>query len=392
MIIKNKINLIASSLSLVLIYAASSVPISYYSTYLSIEGISKASLSFSVASFFIGTMVAVLFFGRLSDYKGRKPISVIALTTAIIGSLLFYFMSNEIIFLLARFIQGLSCGLAISNISSFVVDSAKNKHLASKITSAGSMLGLAIGTFSSGIFAEINIEMMNHIYIIIIIILIICIMLILLSKESVTPQKFSIDCIKPEITIPKNVSHLFIPATPIFISTWALCGFYQGFSSSIATDIFGIESTILTAVFFASITVTQSFGSNLIGKFETAKSQKTGMIGFLISIILIIFSLKYTNLILFILMTLICGVFIGLSFTASVDGILSKVTQIDYGKVFSAIYFISYSGIGLINIIVGQFANQYSMIEILIGYAFLTLISTVIVFVSTMHNDQYLLN
>ena len=380
--IKNKLTFIASTLSLILIYVSSSIPISYYSSYLSITGITKATLSYSVASFFIGTMVAVLVFGRLSDYRGRKKIAIFALIIAIFGSLLFYLINGEIIFLLARLIQGFACGLAICNISSYVVDSAPNKQLASIITSAGSMLGLATGTLSSGIFAEFNMKMMNHIYIIIILILTVSIILILFSKETVIAKKFTADAIKPKISIPENVKYLFIPASPIFISTWALCGFYQGFSSTIAFNIFNIESTILTAIFFASITLTQAIGSRFITSLGNAKSQKIGMLGFSISLILIIFSLKYQMLIPFILLTLLCGSFIGLSFTASVDSILSKVGQNDYGNAFSSIYFISYAGIGVINIIVGQFANYYSLIEIAMGYLVLTFVSTAIVLIT----------
>ena len=189
--IKNKLTFIASTLSLILIYVSSSIPISYYSSYLSITGITKATLSYSVARFFIGTKVAVLVFGRLSDYRGRKKIAIFALIIAIFGRLLFYLINGEIIFLLARLIQGFACGLAISNISSYVVDSAPNKQLASIITSAGSMLGLAIGTLSSGIFAEFNMKMMNHIYIIIILILTVSIILIISGLRLIINSKRS---------------------------------------------------------------------------------------------------------------------------------------------------------------------------------------------------------
>ena len=385
---KTKISLIASSLSLIMIYAASSSPISYYSLYLSIQSISKATLSYSVASFFIGTMLAVLVLGRISDYYGRKRISVLSLIISIIGCALFYFIDGSFIFLMGRFIQGLACGLAITNISSYIVDVSINKTSASKITSTGSMFGLSLGTLSSGIFAEICLNDISEIFLILIIILILCIILISISEEPIQTRKLTVNAVKPSFKIPDNIKRLFIPTAPVFIASWALCGFYQGFSSSIAFEIFNIDSTLITAIFFASITVSQIFGSELIDNLGNTKSQKSGMIAFSIILVMTVASLKLKLLIPFIILTLFGGACIGLSFTSSVDSIISKVSQKDYGNAFSAIYFISYAGIGVINITVGQIANQYSLIQILIGYAIFTIISTLIV-LSTIGRVNY---
>ena len=77
--LKRKIGFIGASITMILIYAASSSPIPLYAMYQSMFGIIKNILSMSAVFYFIGTVISLLMFGRLSDYIGRHKTILITI-------------------------------------------------------------------------------------------------------------------------------------------------------------------------------------------------------------------------------------------------------------------------------------------------------------------------
>lgn len=268
---------------MILIYAASSAPIPIYSTYQLMLHISKASLSMTAVTYFLGTVISLLFFGKVSDYIGRRKTITITLAVAIVGCLLFLFINSFSMFLVARLVQGLACGLASSCVAAYMVDTTPegSMKLAAILTSGSTMIGLTLGSFGSASVVTLNTSLISWTYIIIVILLILCIFLITFSAETVEEKEGVIKVIRPHVEMPYNTRKLFIPASAIFVGTWAIGGFYQAFSSTIAIEEFGVSSALLAALIFSSLMAPQILGNSLIKYIEDVKAQKLGMTLFL---------------------------------------------------------------------------------------------------------------
>ena len=90
---RKQIGFVASIVVMIVVYAASSAPIPLYSNYQSILAITKASLSLTAVTYFLGTVISLLFFGRLSNYIGRRKTIIITIITSIAGCLSFIFIN-----------------------------------------------------------------------------------------------------------------------------------------------------------------------------------------------------------------------------------------------------------------------------------------------------------
>lgn len=235
MVNRKQIGFISSIIVMVVVYAASSSPIPLYSNYQLLLSIKKASLSFTAVSYFLGTVISLLFFGRVSNYIGRHKTILITILTSIIGCLLFIYINSFEMFLIARFIQGLSCGLASSCVAAYMVDTTPNNSskLSAIATSGCTMIGLTLGSFSSAILMNYNI---NFVFTILIILLIISALLTISCEETITSKKGAVKSLKPYVEFPHEIRYLLLPASAIFIGTWAVGGFYQAFSSTIAIE------------------------------------------------------------------------------------------------------------------------------------------------------------
>lgn len=374
---RKQIGFVASIVVMIVVYAASSAPIPLYSNYQSILAITKASLSLTAVTYFLGTVISLLFFGRLSNYIGRRKTIIITIITSIGGCLSFIFINSFEIFLAARLIQGLSCGLASSCVAAYMVDTTPNDSstLSAIATSGCTMIGLTLGSFSSALLMNLN---LTTIFLLIIILLVASAVLIICGEETVPTQPGSLSSIRPYIEFPSQIRYLLIPASAIFIGTWAVGGFYQAFSSTIALDQFGVKNAVLAAAIFSSIMAPQIFGNTLIRYITKVRAQKVGMILFSISMILIVLSFQYKLVILFLILSILAAIFIGISFASTMEIILSKIKPDERAGVLSTIYLISYGGPAIINLVVGQIGNSFTLIQITIGYTIFVIFTTII--------------
>ena len=389
MISRKQIGFIASIIVMIVVYAASSSPIPLYSVFQSNLSITKASLSLTAVTYFLGTVISLLFFGRLSNYIGRRKTILITILTAILGCISFIFINSFELFLTARLIQGLSCGLASSCVAAYMVDTTPDDSstLSAIATSGCTMIGLTLGSFTSAVLMNLD---LTAIFVLIIILLIISAVLIVLGKETVNPQPGALSSIKPYIEFPSEIRYLLIPASAIFIGTWAVGGFYQAFSSTIALEQFGVKNAILAAAIFSSLMAPQILGNTLIKYINNVKAQRFGMIMFSVTMVLIVLSFKYKLVTMFLVLSILAAIFIGISFASTMEIILSKITQNQRAGVLSTIYLISYGGPAIINLIVGQIGNNYSLIEITIGYTVFVIFTTIITILFTKKEKESL--
>lgn len=383
--LKRKIGFIGASITMILIYAASSSPIPLYAMYQSMFGIIKNILSMSAVFYFIGTVISLLMFGRLSDYIGRHKTILITIILAILGCFNFIIINNATIFLIGRLLQGLSCGLASSCVAAYIVDTASDdkSSLGAIVTSSATMIGLSIGVFGGSALVELNPDLISTIFVIWILTFIICALLIFSGKETVKPKKGAFKSMKPQIKVPTNIKRFIPIAAAIFIGTWAVGGFYQAFSATMSIEQFGVSNKLLGAAIFASLMAPQIVGSSLVDKFKSFNGERVGMVGFAISMVLIIVSLKYSLVVPFLIFNIISAMFIGLSFTSIMNAMLERTSQTDRAGVLSTIYLISYGGTAIVNLVVGQIANNIPLLTIAIGYCCFVIITCVITLIGT---------
>lgn len=201
---KNMRWFIASVVTMLIIYAASAAPISFFATYQTILGLNKANLSILVLAYFIGTVISLIMFGKVSNYLGRKKTILINISIIMLAMICFYFLNSYVMLITARFLSGLACGLASSCVGAYIFDTTPNgsSKLTSIATNSSIMFWLAVGVILSGLIFSWNNTMINLVYVILLILLILCAVLILLGPETVPYKPGVLKTIKPTVSLP----------------------------------------------------------------------------------------------------------------------------------------------------------------------------------------------
>ncbi|MBJ2122413.1 MFS transporter [Arthrobacter sp. MSA 4-2] len=132
------------------------LPIPLYTLWGDEFGFGAGTTTSVFAVYVLGTLLALIFFGGLSDQVGRRPLAFAALALTLASTLFFLFAGNVPMLLAGRFLSGFGVGLMTSAATAALAElyRGKNKAFPSMISTAANMGGLGLGPLVAGVFAQ----------------------------------------------------------------------------------------------------------------------------------------------------------------------------------------------------------------------------------------------
>jgi MFS family permease len=360
----------AATLAMLATFAASATPIPLYDVYRRAEGLTYGDLALTAVVYFIGAITALLFFGRISNHLGRKPVTFIAFGLAAGASLMLTDVDGATVLILARLLLGLACGLASSSIAAYVVDSAPPSlgWLSAVIVGNSPMVGLTLGALSSGILVEYGPYPRVLCYAVVLAGLAVTTVLVFLGKETVQPAPGLAASLRPVFSLPHSDRRLYPVAACLFVSTWALGGFFQAYGPSIAADQLGSRSTVTAALVFASFLLPSAIGGPLSARLSPARAQRIGIVCFTLAVGGVIYAVKSSAIVLFLVMSGLAGASQGVALTGSIRSLLDGVSVRDRAGVLSLIYATSYTGAAVTSFTAGQLSKYMDLLQLVSCY------------------------
>src|SRR3954462_2867651 len=135
---------------------ASGTPSPLYGTYRELWGFSPLVLTLVYATYAFGVLATLMLAGRLSDEVGRRPVLIAALTALMGASVLFMVADSVVWLFVARAIQGLATGLALSAASAALLDLHPTRDpVGVGLNGVASAAGLGLGVLVSALFVEL---------------------------------------------------------------------------------------------------------------------------------------------------------------------------------------------------------------------------------------------
>jgi MFS family permease len=330
-------------------------------------------------------MLALLVLGRLSDHLGRRAVSVSAVALAAAGCLALLDVHSLGGLAAGRVLQGLACGLASTALASYIVDVApgRPRWLAAATSAGAPLAGLTVGALGSGALVQYAPAPRQLVYLLTVALLAVCAVLLLASPETVTPTRGVVASLRPRLAVPAEVRPLLPAAAAVFVSTWALGGFYQAFSPSVAADNLGTTNTLIAAAVFASFMAPNAIGGPLTGRLTPPVAQRAGMAVFALAVTGIVLSLRAGAVVPVIVGGLVAGTAQGAAFTASMRAMLARVSPTQRSGLLATVYLISYSGAAIPGLIAGRLTTTFTLIEIAAGYAALAVAACAVTVVAS---------
>ena len=270
---------IVATVALVAVFAAASAPIPLYAHYQETLGISAADVSQTVVSYLLGILVVLFFAGQLSDASGRRPTVAASLLCSIAGCLLFIGLSSGPMLQFARFVQGLSCALAMSATSAFVIDCTSEHHrtFGMTIASTGYLIGLTVGSLGIGFFATVSTDYWL-VFAVLCGVMALTLAALPFTRETVHHRITLREAVKPMLHVPKHLRGVLPIAAGGYISTWCIGFFFQSLSTPASVDYFNATDPLIPSLVLALAMAPSALGGPLSARIGTRASMIGGYV------------------------------------------------------------------------------------------------------------------
>ncbi len=359
-----------AGLSLTFLFAASAAAIPLYSQYARQFHLSAGDLASTSVVYFIGTVAALVFLARLSDFRGRKQMMYATLLLGLIGCILCLFLQNAAMLMAARCIQGLSCGLASSTATAYLIDSEPPSMpgIGASLSGGGPNLGLALGAILSGLLLSYSGAAPAVVFFIAAASLVLCLVCTYAGQETMPLKRGAMRSLRPQIKAPEPIRPLLFPFACIAAAGWSIGGFYQAYSAVMADRLFHSSAAYTGSLLFLSFCGVIALGAMVSRKWDSQKSQLFGMTAYVAFLALLYLALPFGLLPLCLGLNMAAGIAEGIMFTGALKHILSLTAQQDRAGVLSLLYIISYGGAVLPNELIGILSGQMSLPQIFLCY------------------------
>lgn len=367
----------AGTLALIMVFAASAAPIPLYETYRVEDDLRAADLALSTVGYFVMVLVSLLTLGRLSDHLGRRIVGIGAIGLAVAGSLVLLGVDGVGVLAAGRGLQGLACGIAVTALTSYIVDCApaQPRWLAASAAASAPLLGLTLGPLAAGALIQFTPLPHESVYVLTAVLLVVCALLIALSPESTPRRGGAWRSLRPQVSCSPSAKRLLPAAAAVYLATWSLGGFFQAFSPSVVAQTLHTDNTLILASMFAAFMAPSVIGGPLTNRLPSANAQRLGITLFAAAIVGMAMALRTGDFAVVLAASAIAGIGQGAAMTGTMRGLMAVTDARQRAGTVALIYLISYTAAAAPSLVSSQLSKIFDLNTIAVGYAVLAAVS-----------------
>lgn len=382
---KTILGLLTASFAFLVLFTSSAVPIPLYSEYRTSIGLSDAAISMAMVSYLVGVCGVLFVAGSISDAIGYRATTVAGLALGIVGCILFSQVNSVPMLFSARFCQGLSCGIAMSAISAWIVDTAKGKLLvvATTIAGCGALVGVMIGSIAIGLFCTVssNYALM---YYAVAALMALGILFVFCAPEPPRPRVRLRAAIRPITKIDPVILPVFPVAATAYLAAWIIGTYYQSFSAIVALDCFGMTAPLAGSCILALSMAPSAFGGPVEARMRSGFSLRVSMTALAATTALMCLFMALEQFVPFLIATGVFGMTTGMCLSGSLRLLLARADG-DTAHIVSTINLVGYVGCTAASLLMGACIDILGLLGVLTALFICGIGAAVIVFVKTKH-------
>ncbi len=204
------------------------LPTPLYPLYQQAFGFSGVTLTLVYAVYVLGNLVALSFFGRLSDQIGRRIVTLPAIGVGIASALAFAFAAGTPWLFVARALSGFSTGLASGTATAWIAELYDDRGAASRIAAGANFFGCAAGPLLGGLLAQFAFWPLRLPFFVYLLPLCAMAGALRCAPETLAgPKPFSEVSLAPRFGVPQQIRFAFIAPAAAAFATFALIAFYS---------------------------------------------------------------------------------------------------------------------------------------------------------------------
>ncbi len=333
---------------------ASVVPTPLYGRYATLWHFSPLTLTLVYATYAFGVLTALLLAGRVSDQVGRRPVLLVALVALVISTVLFMAADSAGWLFVARAIQGLATGTAVSAASAAMIDLHPRRDpvsvgLANGVASA---TGLGLSLLVSSALVQAGTAPRVLPYAALLILLAAALAGAYWMPEPVTDRTaFRLTPQRP--SVPAGIRHAFLLAGLAVLSSWSIGGLFFSLGDLLSAQLFHSSNLIVATLGTALFCLSGALGQ--LGFRRTAPwlSASAGSVALAAGMIVIVVGAATASTTAFVVGVVVAGVGFGVGFLGGLRQLVVVIPAHHRASVMSAFYLVAYTSLSVPAVLAG---------------------------------------
>jgi MFS family permease len=347
----------------VVFMAASAAPTPLYVVYQQQWGFSATVLTLVFAVYVFALIASLLLFGALSDFVGRRPVLASAIALEAIALLLFAVAGNVGVLLVARVLQGIATGAAMTTLGATLVD-LNPPHApgrAGVVNGVAPVGGLAVGAIGCGALVQFAPAPTHLVFLLLFAGMILAAVVTALMPETTVPRPGGLGSLAPRLGIPVRLRRDVYALLPILIASWALGGLYLSLGPSVAAGLFGLTNHLV-----GGLVVTLLCGTGALTAFMLRSWPAGRLLGISSTLlgsgtVLTLIGIETGSAVLAAVGTVVAGIGFGASALACFGTFARLAAPAERGELFSVAYVISYLAFSIPAVIAGLASTGFGL-------------------------------
>jgi MFS family permease len=355
----------------VLFMAASSAPSPLYVIYQQEWNFSAATLTTVFAVYVVGMIGALLVLGALSDHVGRRPVLASAIALEATAMTLFIVADNVTVLLIARFVQGIATGAAITTLGATLVDlnPSHAPHRAGLVTGVAPTFGLGLGALGCGFLAQYGPQPTRLVYVLLLAGLVLAGLLMIVLPETTQRRPGAVRSLQPRLGVAPRLRADLIALVPILVASWALGGLYLALGPSVAAGLFNLPSHVIGGLVVTLLCGPASIAALALRSWPTERTLALAATLLLAGTAVGLAGVEANSLAMAAVGTVVAGVGFGGSALASF-GTLAKIAgPAERGELFAVAFVISYLAFSIPAVVAGFATTHVGLHETSVVYS-----------------------
>jgi len=333
---------------------ASVTPSPLYRSYSVLWHFSPLTLTLIYATYAFGVLASLLFAGGVSDDVGRRPVLLAALGALMASSVLFMVAGSAAWLFVARGLQGLATGAALSAASAALLDLHPNRDPAGVglTTATAAAGGIGLGVLVSSVLVQLGTLPRVLPYVVLFVLFAVAFVGAYWMPEPIEKRgRFRPTVERPRV--PAVVRRPFLLAALAVLSSWSIGGLFFSLGPQLAGHLFNSSNVIVSGSGIMALA-----GAAVAAQLLTARTAPwigacVGSIALAAGMVLIVFAAARDSSAAYLAGSILGGAGFGAAFLGGLRALAAAIPHQQRAAVMSAFYVAAYTSLSLPAVLAG---------------------------------------
>ena len=341
---------------------ASVTPSPIYHLYAQRWHFGSITLTLVYATYAFGVLAALLLVGRVSDEVGRRPVLLVALGALALSSILFRVAGSPAWLFVARAIQGVATGAAISTASATLLDLHPRRDPAAVALANGaaSATGIALGILIASSLVQLGDAPRVLPYVVLFTLFALAFVGVLLMREPIhSTGSFRFTAERP--FVPASARRPFVLASLAVLSSWSIGGLFFSLGPELGARLFETTNVVVAGAGIAALAGSAAVAQILFGRAPAWIGASAGSVALAVGTLTIVAATATNSSVAYLTGSIVAGIGFGIAFLGGLRTLVAAIPPQHRAAVLSAFYIVAYASLSVPAVLAGVVVTRVSL-------------------------------